>query len=57
MDEIELKKRFLGASAVAREAGDLARRLFESREAGTYQLKGLSFRRPNVRKGIAPLGF
>jgi len=40
MDELELKKRFLAAAAIAREAGDLARRLFESREAGTYQLKG-----------------
>ncbi len=40
MDEIELKRRFLAAAAIAHEAGDLARRLFESREAGTYQLKG-----------------
>ncbi|HEX9463121.1 MAG TPA: inositol monophosphatase family protein [Alphaproteobacteria bacterium] len=38
--DFELNKRFLAAAAIAREAGDLARRLFESRSAGTYQLKG-----------------
>lgn len=35
-----LETRFLAACAIAREAGDLARRLFETRDAGTYQLKG-----------------
>jgi myo-inositol-1(or 4)-monophosphatase len=38
--DAELSKRFLAACAIAREAGDLARQLFESRSAGTYQLKG-----------------
>jgi myo-inositol-1(or 4)-monophosphatase len=35
-----LTQRFLAACAIAREAGDLARRMYETREAGTYKLKG-----------------
>jgi myo-inositol-1(or 4)-monophosphatase len=35
-----LEIRFLAACAIAREAGDIARRMFETRDTGTYQLKG-----------------
>ncbi len=40
MPESGLERRFLAACAIAREAGDFARRMFETREAGTFQLKG-----------------
>ena len=35
-----LETRFLAACAIAREAGDMARRLFETRDTGTFKLKG-----------------
>lgn len=35
-----LDTRFLAACAIAREAGELARRMFETRETGTFTLKG-----------------
>jgi len=40
MTDHELDIRYLAACAIAREAGDVARRFFETREAGTFQLKG-----------------
>lgn len=40
MSDGRLETRFLAACAIAREAGDLARRLFETRDTGTYRLKG-----------------
>ena len=40
MTDPDLDIRYLAACAIAREAGDVARRFFETREAGTYTLKG-----------------
>jgi myo-inositol-1(or 4)-monophosphatase len=40
MTDDALHTRFLAACAIAREAGDMARHLFESREPGTFTLKG-----------------
>lgn len=40
MTDNPLETRFLAACAIAREAGELARRYFETREAGTFTLKG-----------------
>lgn len=40
MTEEELDLRYLAACAIAREAGDLARLLYETRKPGTYSLKG-----------------
>lgn len=40
MSKRGVEKRYLAACAIAREAGDLMRRLYESREAGSYKLKG-----------------
>lgn len=40
MTDDGLDTRFLAACAIAREGGDLARHLFETRAAGTFTLKG-----------------
>ena len=40
MTEAELDQRYMAACAIAREAGDLARRLFDQRQPGTWSLKG-----------------
>jgi myo-inositol-1(or 4)-monophosphatase len=40
MTDHDLEIRYLAACAIAREAGDVARHLFETRAAGTYTLKG-----------------
>jgi myo-inositol-1(or 4)-monophosphatase len=40
MTDHGLEARYLAASAIAREAGDLMRQRFEEREVGTYKLKG-----------------
>ncbi|MBV8536286.1 MAG: inositol monophosphatase [Alphaproteobacteria bacterium] len=40
MTDNALHTRFLAACAIAREAGDMARHLFESRQPGTFTLKG-----------------
>jgi myo-inositol-1(or 4)-monophosphatase len=38
--DLNLQTRYLAACAIAREAGDLARRLYQSRPAGSFELKG-----------------
>ncbi|MGQ0664026.1 MAG: inositol monophosphatase family protein [Pseudomonadota bacterium] len=40
MATLDLERRYLAACAMAREAGDLARRLFESRDGSSFELKG-----------------
>ncbi len=40
MSQRGVETRYLAACAMAREAGDLMRRLYESREMGSYKLKG-----------------
>jgi myo-inositol-1(or 4)-monophosphatase len=40
MSQRGVETRYLAACAIAREAGDLMRRLYESREMGSYKLKG-----------------
>lgn len=40
MSKRDVEKRYLAACAIAREAGDLMRRLYEKREMNSYKLKG-----------------
>ncbi len=40
MSKRGIEERYLAACAIAREAGDLMRRLYEKREMGSYKLKG-----------------
>jgi len=40
MNESEAKRRYDAACAIGREAGELARRMFEAREANTFVMKG-----------------
>ncbi|MBM3538665.1 MAG: inositol monophosphatase [Alphaproteobacteria bacterium] len=40
MSKRGVEERYLAACAIAREAGDLMRRLYEKRETGSYKLKG-----------------